>query len=97
MKIVSETPKSSNNRTRKATAKISNMNEAASKFHVNMLGIQKKLAQKQYEVLDKKVSLLKRREVNQKLKSKVLKKQLGKLKIITPEMIWTKRVFEISN
>ena len=42
-----------------------------------MLEIQKRLAEKQFEVLEKKVSLLRRREKNEKLKSKLLKNQLG--------------------
>ena len=77
MEVVGETPKSGSKRPKKATVKGSNMNEAASNYYVNMLEIQHKLAQKQFEVLEKKVSLLRRREKNEKLKSRLLKNQLG--------------------
>ena len=53
------------------------MNDAATNYYVNMLEIQKELAQKQLEVLERKVSLLKSREENEKLKAKILKKQIG--------------------
>ena len=77
VEVVGETPKSGSKRTRKATVKGSDMNVAASNYYVKMLEIQKRLAEKQFEVLEKKVSLLRRREKNEKLKSKLLKKQLG--------------------
>ena len=73
-----ETPKSSDKRSKKATPKGSNnMNDAATNYYVNMLEIQKELAQKQMEVLERKVCLLRSREENEKLKAKILKKQLG--------------------
>ena len=79
VEAVRETPKSSNKRLRKVTAKAGDMNEAANNYYVEMLEIQRKLAQKQVEVLEKRVSLLRRREENEKLKSKLLKKQLGEV------------------
>ena len=79
VEAVRETPKSSNKRSRKVTAKAGDMNEAANNYYVEMLEIQRKLAQKQVEVLEKRVSLLRRREENEKLKSKLLKKQLGEV------------------
>ena len=79
VEAVRETPKSSNNKSRKVTTKAGDMNEAANNYYVEMLEIQRKLAQKQVEVLEKRVSLLRRREENEKLKSKLLKKQLGEV------------------
>ena len=76
VEVVGETPKSSNKRSRKVTAKSGDMNEAASNYYVDMLEIQRKLAQKQMEVLEKRLSFLRRREENENLKSKPLKKQL---------------------
>ena len=77
VEVVGETPKSGSKRTRKAIVKGSDMNVAASNYYVKMLEIQKRLAEKQFEVLEKKMSLLRRREKNEKLKSKLLKNQLG--------------------
>ena len=79
VEVVCETPKSSNKRARKVTAKAGDMNEAANNYYVDMLEIQRKLAQKQMEVLEKRLSFLRRREENEKLKSKILKKQLGEV------------------
>ena len=79
VEAVRETPKSSNKRSRNVTAKAGDVNEAANNYYVEVLEIQRKLAQKQLEVLEKRVSLLKRREENEKLKSKLLKKQLGEV------------------
>ena len=55
------------------------MNDAANNYYVNMLEIQKRLAQKQLEVLEIRVSLLRSKEENEKLKNMLLKKQLGEV------------------
>ena len=58
VEVAGETTKSVNKRSWKAASKGSGMNEAASNFLTNILEIQKKLAQKQFEMLERKVSLL---------------------------------------
>ena len=79
LSVVTETPKASDKRSRRATPKTSDMNDAANNYYVNMLEIQKRLAQKQLEVLEIRVSLLRSKEENEKLKNMLLKKQLGEV------------------